>query len=257
MAPHARELRSGTKRRCAGIATLLFLANSAIAGTISETEAFGEAHSLGTSFDVQTSGQAPKSNSSSHFASNTFMFDQFDPSLGTLTGIEFTLKSYFDAPLNVTAEGPTTVQGVAANSALDIYARLAFPTGPIGGPLFEKTLNLAASCASNTYYCDGFDPTPNPIFHNATFNINPSDFGGFVGTGTFSPSAWLDLDEYIYLTTGFALATASGAGWWTGDVTVTYTFTENGSVPEPGTLVLIAAGLAGLVGLRRVSPSTR
>jgi hypothetical protein len=213
-----------------GLILLLPVANTANAGTTSETETFV----IGIGLNPMTSGAAPKHNSASDFASYTLTFDQFDPSQGTLTGIRFILESEVERKVSVDVTDAIG-NGVAGAADLDLFIRLAFPAGQLGAPIFPDVYLLAADCASIFDTCSGSN-LPGNAPKDEAFDVNAADFAGFIGLGTFSPAIFEDLAVGVDLTAGFALATGHGTGAWRGDVTVEYTFTENHAVPEPGTL---------------------
>jgi hypothetical protein len=144
----------------------------------------------------------------------TTPFPMFNPADGTLTEVNFYL--YAPATWSANASGTQTLN----------IAWTAVPSG--GSPIAISTLSFLAQ-------------GPIAITANLIGNVNSSFFGAFTGTGT------------VYLN---LLGTLKSGGRFNfalnGNLkeTLTYGYTPNTAVPEPGSAALLAAGLAalGLVG---------
>lgn len=177
----------------------------------------------------------------------TLDFDQFSPSLGTLNQVDISLtgstigggvtailtggeggmaSSLFTATLSVLGPGPTTELTGAVSASASCDNPFTFPFSCSSG-LVAPTLGAGA-----------FTPNPQTI----TLALAP-----FVGLGTVGLSS--AIIDYLPITScsGFGATCNNMADLsWSGSLTVTYDYTPNNPVPEPGTLGLFAAGLVGL-----------
>ena len=153
-----------------------------------------------------------------------FTVDQFDPSLGVLDSIEFSLNADF------TLSGVTGPDGIGSIG------------GSVGGTIFANSVDFEGNGGGGGF---GDDPNTNlniPIpvnnlgFETISVSSSSPDFlAAVTGNGTFSLS-W----------SGDASLTASGLGTDTGQldltggtVSWTYNFT---TVPEPSSIALLALG---------------
>jgi len=174
--------------------------------------------------------------------------DKFDNSLGTLTGITFELTGEVSGQARYESEdlSPALV-------SLDLQATINLDGSGLGLGSIVQVLPVANVTENATAFDGSFDfggtsgGTFPGLSETATDTgvIAPANFALFIaapGDTTFS----LDVDA-----TGSS--TGSGGGNLTtnfttnasAEVTVTYTYTSN-DIPEPATLALISAGLAGV-----------
>jgi hypothetical protein len=233
-----------SKRGFPGVSVTALLAG---AGLLAATAGPVQATITNQSFSVDTSGTDPESLS----------FSQFDMSLGTLTGIKFTLGNSVTTELSTLSVTGGEGSGTATMS-VDFEIKGPGQGGPLALSLFSGTGSATSSCTVNVIGCSssGNDTTTPPMFTSPTTVSTATDFAPYEGSGTFTVE--VDLTAPVLGGTctplpNFTLTcTRGGRATWTGDLTVDFlTASPPSEVPEPASLGLVAAGLAGLGGLRR------
>jgi hypothetical protein len=196
-------------------------------------------------FSVDTSGTNPESLS----------FSQFDMSLGTLTGIKFTLGNSMTTEISTLSVTGGEGSGTASMS-VDFEINGPGQGGPLVLSLFSGTGSATSSCTSFIgCSSSGNDTTTPPMFTSPTTVSTAADFAPYEGSGTFTVQVDLTklmLDKTCTPLPNFSLTcTPGGEATWSGDLTVDFlTASPPSEVPEPASLGLVAAGLAGLGGLR-------
>jgi len=190
------------------------------------------------------------------FAPAAGTYSQFDPSLGTLTGIS----------LSVTAGLSTsgTVQNTGAAAASFQYSVTAvvssIGTDPLSTTIFtgnagqgftvttaaaqQTFINLAAG-ASAPFGTGAGNLNPYTETGSATLAVSSANFSPFIATGT--PNIYSMDVSMLGSFTALGAAnvnsslTTDGSESWT----LTYTYTP-APVPEPATMALLVTGLIGL-----------
>ena len=180
--------------------------------------------------------------------SQTLDFAQFSPSLGTLNEVDILLtgstigggatanltggeggiaQSSFTATLDVVGPGATNALSGAVSASATCQNNFTFPFTCSSG-LVPPTLGVGAF-------------TPNPAM--ITTSLTP-----FVGTGTVGLVTEIATFTPTSSCTNAVDATCNNTSdvSWSGSLTVTYLYTPNIAVPEPGGLGVLAAGLVGL-----------
>ena len=207
---------------------------------------------------VNNGVSATNSNNGPQGASQALSFLQFDPTLGTLTGVTISFMTTFNATSNL------FVTERANDSAPPVFfadGSLSFKLS--GTSLIPDQLSSQAVSAN----C-GF---PNPVLSTATCSDNQSISGNFnssisgASLAPFIGSGNLALTAELSDTLAPRVAPDNGTGYsdnatmegtligsWDGSVSVAYTYDVPPTpAPEPVTLYLLAAGLGGIVFYRR------
>lgn len=219
-----------------------------------ETNTFSLTPNTATFLVTNNSVSAIQTNSGTQSASQVLSFAQFSGALGTLVdvAISYTTKYGATSTLNVRALPDISNQPViffADGSLTFSLSGLLIQSPLFAAVTTSATCSTTSACgdiASVTGTLDGL--------------VDPLSMSAFIGTGTFALTATLSdtLSPRVNPDngTGFAdNATFQGtlAGDWDGSVSVSYQYTppNESNVPEPVTVLLVAAGLAALALSRR------
>jgi hypothetical protein len=165
----------------------------------------------------------------------TAQLNQFNPALGTLTGVQFQLTSTQSTEFAITHDnsagnfgydfvGATvqaTLAGGAVVSLLDVSGPQAFVWSSDSCPVGEQTCGISAI----------FDKTGSRIDL-----INPANWPLFTGTGTVSVDMNANPLRIGEFGSNYLLAVVGTRANSLGVLTYTY------AVPEPGSLALLALG---------------
>ena len=193
---------------------------------------------------TQTFTIGPTSDSSTDAVS----FDMFDPSLGTLTGVQFILTS--DTTSSVTVDVPereSRTNGGSATNATSFSVAVVSPNLT----LFETTNTASTSCTAAFASCTNTGSN-GPVAFGGTAAVPAADVDAFVGLGTITVDLNYVNNPSVTGCTNSDECSASGSLTW-GDApgTLEVEYLSTGAVPEPSTWVLLGSGFLAFAGFFR------
>ncbi len=200
----------------------------------------------------------PGVNQNSDAEHTTVTFNQFDPSLGTLTEVDVSLTSTLFGFVTVSADTPVEDASAVAvgNTSWDASFSMTMP-----GVNYSDSRSDSVNCFNTGFSVscsNSKDPSSLVTFSDSL--TAQSILDQYNGLGTLD--ATFNLNLMLTVTnesSGDGNASGGGNATWdrpNDGLTVTYIFTPNSTVPEPGTLALLGMGaMAGLgFARRRVKP---
>ncbi len=214
--------------------------------------AFSAAQAL--PFSVSTLVNAPSGDQDDD--SDTLTFSKFDPALGTLTGVVFTLTGESNAT-NVQVSG-TFFSGEGGNATASVNSTFSI-SGPGPITLFSGSDDAQAFCSGQSNCSTPPIDSGSPAAFPPTSTVSGvGDLPNFIGLGGFF-DVFVELD----LTGGIDACddlfnepscAFEGRAQWNGTLTVEFRFEPNVDpepVSAPATLGLLAASLIGLGAAKR------
>ncbi len=179
----------------------------------------------------------------------SFTLPEFNPALGTLTGVELSFSLMYQGEVTVLnfSEyfGPGTTEAFT-NGSSTVPIDMSTPSGLLSPLVMAAYSGVSGSvpvATTNDYFGPSTAMTP-------TFNPVSGDFPLYTGVGDNSYT--LSYGTGTYAGTGTYVG-FGGDGNSSGTATVTYTYTP---VPEPASVVLLGLGAAGLWWAARRRPKT-
>lgn len=172
--------------------------------------------------------------------SQEFALPKFDPSLGTLTGIQMTLVAHGTVHLDVynLTDSAQTFAGATAT----IPTVITGPSGLTTTATFSSCVAAGTALAGRGALTSFAGATKTT---SAKVQVDSADFAPYVGLGDFLSTFTVDVTGGTFSGTSTKLGALafSGSEDVDGAVTITYTFTPF-AVPEPASLSLAAAPAA-------------
>jgi len=185
-------------------------------------------------------------------------FDRFDPALGTLTGVVFSLANQQASTFATTSGNFSAGEGGTATgrtqSTFEVLPGGLFALFQATGEAFSTCTSFSSNC-SNPNNTSETAPDFIPLSRTVDF-----DLANYTDNGVDTEfSVTVDLGAIADIFSCFqgppfagADCTAGGGAIWQGSLTVTFEFERNvDQVPAPATLAVLGASLIGLGAARR------
>jgi xanthosine utilization system XapX-like protein len=171
--------------------------------------------------------------------SYTLPVQQFNPSLGTLTGVTISVDATVTADIQIinTTGADQTFTDATASIPVTV-------TGPAG----VMAATTATGTIASGIAAPGMNSFPG-VTGSSTGTEAVSDFTPYVGTGTFLGTIAVTASNGTYSGSGPTGLFFGGSVLAGGKIDVTYTFI---AVPEPASMSLLGIGIVGLLAYRRL-----
>jgi hypothetical protein len=171
----------------------------------------------------------------------TVYLDQFDTSLGVLTGVTLTLDANafagsidWDNEANVPSDVTLGIGTELTAVGPDAITLVAVPVQTASGSVDADNDGAADFIGTDAFAVTGGTGSDSDA-------ESPVDFTPYKGTGTFAVDVTSVVETFLSTTGGFG-PIQNSPGSYDGTVTVEYTY-----IPEPATMCLLGLGALGLI----------
>jgi PEP-CTERM motif len=195
---------------------------------------------------ISFSNPIPASDAAGHSSlptSASFSLSEFNPALGTLTGVQISFGLTYAGELDVI--NFTNASNPFTSGMSQVPINVLTPSG-LDSPLVTTAYAVASGIANPPQFATTFFMGP-PTATSPSFTPGAGDFALYTGLGNNSYT--LSYGTGSYSGTGVGVGFGGDASS-SGTATVTYTYTPT---PEPSTLVLLALGTLALAATSRRS----
>ena len=216
--------------------------NQILTLTVFALFSFAEAKAAGPLISIS------QTNAFSVNPAQTLTWNQFDSSLGTLTGITFEATSGLSGSFTVSNQGSSSMTA-RRSTAENVFEFLgAGSPGVIFSDSYTPVITTPVSNNTGTTIAAGQSQVFT-ITAGQSFSLPSADFFSFASYFTGTGTVLSDASMSINITaTGATFQVDSNAAKTDGSAILTYIY----QVPEPSSGALLLLGLGGLVALRRV-----
>ena len=216
--------------------------NQILTLTVFALFSFAEAKAAGPLISIS------QTNAFSVNPAQTLTWNQFDSSLGTLTGITFEATSGLSGSFTVSNQGSSSMTA-RRSTAENVFEFLgAGSPGVIFSDSYTPVITTPVSNNTGTTIAAGQSQVFT-ITAGQSFSLPSADFFSFASYFTGTGTVLSDASMSINITaTGATFQVDSSAAKTDGSAILTYIY----QVPEPSSGALLLLGLGGLVALRRV-----
>ena len=215
--------------------------NQILTLTVFALFSFAEAKAAGPLISIS------QTNAFSVNPAQTLTWNQFDSSLGTLTGITFEATSGLSGSFTVSNQGSSSMTA-RRSTAENVFEFLgAGSPGVIFSDSYTPVITTPVSNNTGTTIAAGQSQVFT-ITAGQSFSLPSADFFSFASYFTGTGTVLSDASMSINITaTGATFQVDSSAAKTDGSAILTYIY----QVPEPSSGALLLLGLGGLVALRR------
>ncbi len=179
------------------------------------------------------------------------VFNQFDPTLGTLQQVNVTMQYDFNQQISMTFANPATITVTAGNNLIALERPDTTSIFSATPPTFSETVTYGFAPGETTFpHTLNFGPQNNHVSLSPVALTSGSDLAAFTGPGTIA------LPLIASAVSSFSSTSGNGTGSSTtmagATVTVQYVYSPTNAVPEPSSMILLGLGGGGLMWGRRL-----